>query len=180
MPDSASHFDWDERLQDWIDGDLDLAASAALEAHITGCDSCQARLRAFRAVDATLCGSLARQTLPASFDRAVLERVDGAAKAGRAAARARLEQAWQAEIGAFSRQWQTAFRSMILNALLATALLVAFLTQLPGWESTVRLTDQIGHFTLYASGRPALTFALIAAGMSIVALGLTRAFGERP
>jgi anti-sigma factor RsiW len=180
VPDSASHFDWDERLQDWIDGDLDPAASAELEAHITGCDSCQARLRAFRAVDAALSGSLTRQTLPASFDCAVLERVHGAAKAGRAAARARLEQAWQAEIGAFSRQWRTALRSMILNALLATALLAAFLTRLPGWAPTVRLTDQIGQFTLYASSRPALTVVLLAAAMSVVALGLTRAFGERP
>jgi len=180
VADSADHFEWDERLQDWIDGDLDPAASAALEAHLAGCDECQARLQAFRAVDATLSGSLARQTLPASFDRAVLERVDRAANAGHAAARARLEQAWQAEIGAFSRQWRTAFRSMILNTVLATALLATLLTRLPGWEPTVRLTNQIGQLTLFASGRPALTLVLIAAAMSIVALGVTRAFGERP
>lgn len=180
MADSADHFEWDERLQDWIDGDLDPAASAVLETHLAGCAACQARLQAFRAVDVTLSGSLARQTLPASFDRTVLAHIDGAAKAGRVAARARLEQAWEAEIGAFSRQWRTAFRSMILNALLVTALLVAFLTRLPGWAATTGLSDEIGRFTLYASSRPALTVVLMTAGMSIVALGLTRAFGERP
>jgi anti-sigma factor RsiW len=180
VADSADHFEWDERLQDWIDGDLDPAASAVLEAHLAGCDACQARIQAFRAVDATLCASLARQTLPASFDRTVLAHVDGAANAVRAAARARLEQAWEAEIGAFSRQWRTAFRSMILNALLVTALLVTFLTRLPGWAATTGLSDELGRFTLYASSRPALTVVLITAGMSIVALGLTRAFGERP
>jgi anti-sigma factor RsiW len=179
VPDSADHFEWDERLQDWIDGDLDPAASAVLEAHLAGCDACQARLRAFRAVDARLSASLARQTLSSSFDRTVLAHIDGAPKAGRAAARARLEQAWQAEIGAFSRQWRTAFRSMILNALLVAALLVAFLTRLPGRAATTGLSDEIGQLTLYASSRPALTVVLITAGMSIVALGLTRVFGER-
>jgi anti-sigma factor RsiW len=179
VPDSTDHFEWDERLQDWIDGDLDPAASTVLEAHLAGCDACQARLRAFRAVDARLSASLARQTLSTSFDRTVLAHIDGAAKAGRAAARARLEQAWQAEIGAFSRQWRTAFRSMILNALLVAALLVAFLTRLPGRAATTGLSDEIGLLTLYASSRPALTVVLITAGMSIVALGLTRVFGER-
>ena len=97
----------------------------------------------------------------------------------RAAARARLEQAWQAEVGAFARQWRSALRSMVLNALLAAALLTAFLTRLPASASIARLNDQLGQFTLYASSRPVLAVAVMAVGMSIVALGLTRVFGER-
>jgi anti-sigma factor RsiW len=180
VPDSADHFEWDERLQDWIDGDLDAAESAALEAHIAGCRPCQARLSAFRTVDEALSESLPGQTLPESFDRVVLERIDVASKAGRAAARARIQREYQDEIGAFSRQWRTALRSMILNVVVATALLAAFLTRLSGSFSAASLTDQIGQFALYAYSRPGLTLAVMAATMSLVAFGLTRVFGERP
>jgi anti-sigma factor RsiW len=183
VADSTDHLDWDERLQDWIDGDRDPSASAALEAHIAGCARCLARRSAFRAVDSALSRGVPRQALSADFDRVLLERIDRIPVSDRAAARARLEQAWQAELGAFSRQWRAALRSMILNALLAAGLLAAFLTRLPGAVSTARLNDlndQIGQFTLYVSSRPALTVLVVGVGMSIVALGLTRVFGERP
>jgi anti-sigma factor RsiW len=180
VADSADHFDWDERLQDWIDGNVGPSGSAALEAHIAGCPRCLARRSAFQAVDSALSQGLPREALSADFDRSLLARIDRAPLSERAAARARLEQAWQTEVGAFSRQWHAALRSMILNALLATGLLAAFLTRLPGSASTAWLTDQIAHFTLYASSRPALTVAVMAAAMSIVALGVTRVLGERP
>ncbi|MBV8909237.1 MAG: zf-HC2 domain-containing protein [Gammaproteobacteria bacterium] len=179
MADSADHFDWDERSQDWIDGDLDPSGSAALEAHIAGCARCRARRSAIQAVDSTLSRSLPREALSADFDRSVLARIERAPMSDRAAARARLEQAWQAEVGAFARQWRSALRSMVLNALLAAALLTAFLTRLPASASIARLNDQLGQFTLYASSRPVLAVAVMAVGMSIVALGLTRVFGER-
>lgn len=167
-------------MQDWIDGDLDPSESAALEAHLAACPRCQAQRNAFRALDSTLSHAFSREALSADFDRRLLGRIDLARKPDRAAARARLEQAWQAEVGAFSRQWRTALRSMIVNALLATGLLTAFLAQLPGLTSGTRLSDHMGQFTLYASGRPSLIFVAIAAGMCIVGCVLTRVFAERP
>jgi anti-sigma factor RsiW len=180
LADSTDHFEWDERLQDWLDRDLDPGEVAALEAHIAGCRPCQARLSAFRTVDEALSKSLPGETLSDSFDRVVLERIDVASKAARAAARARIQQEYQDEIGAFSRQWRTALRSMILNVLVATALLVAFLTQLSGSLSAAWLADQIGQFAFYAYSRPGLTLAVMAAATSLVAFGLTRVFGEHP
>ena len=180
MADSTHHLDWDERLQDWIDGDLAPSDSASLEAHVAGCALCQTRANALRALDTTLLDTLSREALSADFDRSLLGHIDLVPRPDRAAARARIEQAWQAEAGAFSRQWRTSLRSMILNALLAAGLLTAFLTRLPGWVSGARLSDQIGQITLLAFGRPALTLVAMAGGMSIIAFALTRVFGERP
>jgi anti-sigma factor RsiW len=179
VADSADHFVWDERLQDWIDGDLDPSEGAALEAHVTGCTLCRPRLSAFRAADALLSKALPRETLTESFDRSILERVERASKADRAAARARIEQEWQTQMGALSRQWRNALRSTVLNLVLATALSVAFLSRLPLSPVISRLVDQVGELAQHAGARPALAMMVAAAGATVVAaLCLVRALGE--
>jgi anti-sigma factor RsiW len=179
VADSADHLVWDERLQDWIDGDLDPAEAAALEAHLAGCMRCQPRLSALRAADALLSRALPPQRLTESFDRSVLERVDRVSKADRAAARARIEQEWQTQMGALSRQWRSALRSAILNLLLATALVIAVLARLPVSPVISRLVDQLGEISQHAAGRPALATMVAAAGAAFVAaFCLTRALGE--
>jgi anti-sigma factor RsiW len=179
VTDSTDHFEWDERLQDWIDRDLDPAESAALERHVAGCTDCQARLSAFRAVDATLSGGLPRQGLSEAFDRGVLGRIDRLAETRRAAARARIEREWQTEMRTFSQQWRSALRLKVLNLLLGTALLVVFLMRFSGSAFVARLSDQAGQLTQYASGRPTVTVVVMAVGMSLVALALTRVLAER-
>jgi anti-sigma factor RsiW len=178
VADSADHFVWDERLQDWIDGDLAPSEAAALEAHVAGCTLCQPRLSAFRATDAVLTKALPRQALTESFDRRVLEGVDRTSKADRAATRARIEHEWQTQMSALSRQWRNTLRSTVLNLLLVTALLVAFLARLPALPVLYRLTDQLGELMQHAAGRPVPAMMVAAAAASVVALCLTRALGE--
>ena len=173
MPDAPEYCDWEERLQDWIDGDLDPAQSAAFDEHIAGCLSCHARMNALQALDAALSRSFSQETPEESFDRRVLERIAAAATADRAAARARVEREWRDQMAALSRQWRNAWRSMILNGLAGAALLVALSTTFSILPSVSRLIDRIWLLTQDASLRPAIPL-LVAAGSTVVALWLVR------
>jgi anti-sigma factor RsiW len=175
---ARDHYEWDERLQDWIDGDLDPSGAAALEAHVAGCSACQARMSGFRALDTTLAKALAPPALSEAFDRRLLEHVDRASTSERTAARARLEREWQAQMRAFSRQWRHALGSMLLNLLLGTALLVALLARLGAPSLVSRLIEQSGQLTHYASLRPASAAMVAVAGLTVAALWLTRALRE--
>ena len=143
MVDSTNHLDWEERLQDWIDRDLDPPDAATVEAHTAACGACLASLTAFRTVDASLAEALVAPALSANFDREVLERIERVSRADRSTLRARLERQWHAEMETFARQWRTALRTTILNLLLATTLLVAVQAHLLQFQF-VHLQNRIG------------------------------------
>ncbi len=63
------HTDWDaqrERLSAYLDGELNLAERADLEAHLSGCAECQRELASLRQMKALL-GALPAPALPRSF-----------------------------------------------------------------------------------------------------------------
>jgi anti-sigma factor RsiW len=45
---------WNDRLQDWLDGDLDASDTAALLAHMADCAACRARADELQALDRSL------------------------------------------------------------------------------------------------------------------------------
>ena len=47
--------EWNDRLQDWLDGDLDATETAALQAHMADCASCRARAEELQQLDRSLC-----------------------------------------------------------------------------------------------------------------------------
>lgn len=177
MADEPKNCEWEEKLQDSIDGDLDPGESVALNQHIAGCTACQAQRDALQALDAALAQSLLKETLSESFDHRVLERVS-TERADQATALARVEHEWQAHRAALSRQWRNALRSMILNTLAGVALLVTLLRTLgiASWVS--RLAQDMDLLTFYAAIRPIMTVS-IAAGLTVITLWVLRALALR-
>jgi len=173
MSDTPEHCDWEERLQDRIDGELDAAQCAALDEHIASCTSCHARMGALQAIDAALSKGLSQQRPEESFNRRVLERVDAMARADRAAARARLEREWQAQAATLSRQWRNTWKSLALNGLAGVALLVALVTTFDVLPFVSHLIDRAWPLMQNATNSPAVMFP-VAAGLTIAALWLVR------
>jgi anti-sigma factor RsiW len=174
---APEHCDWEERLQNWIDGDLHPAQFAAVAEHIASCTSCHARMNRLRAVDAALSGSFSQATLDESFDRKVFERIASAAKTDRVAARARIEREWQDQIAALSDQWRDVWKVIILNAVAGVAVLIALTTAFSVLPSVSHLIDRMLLLTQYGSVRPAITLST-AAGLTVVALLLVRSLAS--
>jgi anti-sigma factor RsiW len=177
VSEAPEHCDWEERLQDWIDGDLDSAQLAAVDEHIASCISCRARMNPLQAVDAALSRSLSQSTLDESFDRKVLERIASAAKTDRVAARARIEREWQDQIAALSDQWRNVWKAIILNAVATVAVVIALTTAFIVLPPVSHLLDQMLLLTHYGSVRPAIALST-AAGLTVVALLLVRSLAS--
>jgi len=171
---APEHCDWEERLQDWIDGDLDPAQLAAVAEHIASCTSCHARLNSLRAVDAALSRSFSRSTLEESFDREVLDHIARATNTDRVAARVRIEQEWQIQIAALSDQWRNVWKSIILNAVAGVAVLIALTTAFSVLPPVSHFIDRMLLLTQYGSVPPAIALST-AATLTVVALLLVRA-----
>lgn len=176
MSDNLEHSDWEDQLQDWVDGDLDIAQSAALEEHLSGCSACRARMKALQAVDGLLCRSLPPEALDASFDCRVLERVAKIEMANWAATRERLERERQAQIAALAWQWRRAWRALALNIVAAGAVLIALAAGFGGILDFVSsLQDQTTLLLRNAILHPTIAL-LVASGLSVVSLWVVRVF----
>lgn len=76
---------WPERLSEYLDGDLDAADRAALEAHLQGCDDCRATLTELREV-VSLAHHLEDRAPAHDLWTGIRDRIGTAAAAGLAAA----------------------------------------------------------------------------------------------
>lgn len=180
MAEIPGNGDWDERLQDWLDGDLGPGEAAAVATHIASCTACQTRASALQAIDTALAEAFSQPRLTASFDRHVLERVATTRQADQAAARARAEREWQEQKATLAHQWHSAWRSTLLNTLAGVALLICVLTTFGALPVFSHLTDRVAPLTQYVSARPVMTLP-VAAVMTVVAIWVVRvlARGER-
>jgi anti-sigma factor RsiW len=85
--------EWEERLQDWLDGDIDASESQLVSAHAATCPTCGERLAALRALDDQLSVGLPPVALGQAFNRRVLAATGLLSRD--TAAPARLEREWQ-------------------------------------------------------------------------------------
>jgi len=76
MKQPDEHSQWDDVLQDWLDGELNDAASAAFEAHLAACGRCQRSLPEFERLEEALVESAPQLKLDANFDQALLAQID--------------------------------------------------------------------------------------------------------
>jgi anti-sigma factor RsiW len=107
------HLEWNDRLQDGLDGDLSAADEAALQAHMADCALCRARADELRELDFNLTTAAPRLALDDAFDARLFAQIDAIDDSKRAAARQRMEQELQQNLRALARGWR---RSLLVIA----------------------------------------------------------------
>lgn len=122
--------EWSDRLQDWLDGDLDERSAAALHAHIAGCAHCQRDAEALRGLDRELREATPALALDAAFDARIFSQIETFDEAKRAAARTRLEQELQQNLQALSRRWRRTLAMLIPGIVAGIAIAFALTTWL--------------------------------------------------
>src|SRR5690242_1959738 len=105
MKQPNEHSQWDDTLQDWLDGELNDADSAAFEAHLAACGLCQRNLPEFEELDEALIEATPPLQLDAAFDRNLFAQIDAIDESKRLEARRRLEQEWQQQMQSLARNW---------------------------------------------------------------------------
>lgn len=142
MKQPNDHSQWDEALQDWLDGDLNDAESAAFEAHLAACGLCQRSLPEFEELDQALVESAPPLKLDAGFDQALLARIDAIDESKRLEARRRLEQEWQEQMQSLSRNWRRTLAFVIPGIIGGIVLAVALMSWLDSSGITSNLVAQ--------------------------------------
>jgi anti-sigma factor RsiW len=118
------HLEWNDRLQDWLDGDLSTAEGAALQAHMADCALCRARADELRELDFNLASAAPRITLDDSFNARLFAQIDAIDESQRAEARRRIEQELQQNLQALARGWRRSLLVIATGAIAGVA--VAF------------------------------------------------------
>jgi anti-sigma factor RsiW len=122
---------WNDRLQDWLDGDLNAADEAALQAHLADCAMCRARADELHALDSSLRSASPRLALDDAFDAKVFAQIEAIDDSQRAAQRQRIEQELQQSLQALKRGWRRALLFIVPGVIAGVALTFA----LAGWLS---------------------------------------------
>jgi anti-sigma factor RsiW len=117
--------EWNDRLQDWLDGDLDAADAAALQAHMAGCAACRARADELQALDRSLRSAAPRLALDDAFDAELFAQIEAVDESKRAEARQRIEQELQQNLQALARGWRRALLFIIPGVIAGVALAFA-------------------------------------------------------
>lgn len=140
QPNDHSH--WDDALQDWLDGELNDAESAAFEAHLAACGLCQRSLPEFEELDEALAESAPQLKLDAKFDQALFAQIDAIDESKRLEARRRLEQEWQEQMQSLSRNWRRTLAFVIPGIIGGIVLAVALMSWLDSSGITSNLVAQ--------------------------------------
>jgi anti-sigma factor RsiW len=116
---------WNDRLQDWLDGDLDAADTAALQAHMADCPMCRARADELQALDQSLRSAAPRLALNDAFDAKIFAQIEAIDDSKRAEARKRIEQELQQNLQALARGWRRALLFIVPGVVAGVALAFA-------------------------------------------------------
>src|SRR4051812_20888235 len=133
--------DWNDRLQDWLDGDS-LESGAEVEQHLGTCEICQQELERLQTLESSLMSELPRPHLDASFDARLFEKIEGMDEARRAAARERVEAERQQSLEALARSWRRTLAFVLPGILGGIALAFALAGYLDASGITSRLAEQ--------------------------------------
>lgn len=134
--------EWDSRLQDWLDGELNTAESAVFEAHLAGCGECQQTVEALEKLDSALVVATPPMELDEAFDQRLFAQIGAIDESKRAEARRRLEQEWQEQMRALSRNWKRALAFVIPGVIAGIALAFAVMSWLDSSGVTNNLVAQ--------------------------------------
>ena len=174
------HLEWNDRLQDWLDGDVDPSDGSVFETHLTDCELCQQRVAELQKLDAALIAGAPALALDSSFNARLFAQIDSVDEAQRAAARARVEQELQENLRALSRSWRRMLAFVIPGIVGGIALAFAIVGSFDASGITGKLAVE-GASTLggtAALAHAALTGLLGAAVGGLMAGWLARAAAE--
>ena len=142
MKQPNEHSQWDDALQDWLDGELNEAEGASFEAHLAACGLCQRNLPEFEELDEALIESAPQLKLDTNFDRALFAQIDAIDESKRLEARRRLEQEWQQQMQSLSRNWRRTLAFVIPGIVGGIMLAVALMSWLDSSGITNNLVAQ--------------------------------------
>jgi anti-sigma factor RsiW len=172
-PQQDHDLQWNDRLQDWLDGDLPTAETAMFETHLADCGSCQSLLADLRQLDASLQTAAPRLELDSSFDARLFEQIDAIDETQRTRARAQAEQEFQANLRNLTRGWRRAVAFVIPGIIGGVALAFALLSWFDGSGVTSTVVAQSASElgTFGANYTHAILTTVVGAGIGI---GLAR------
>ena len=158
---------WNDLLQDLIDGELIGQERVALEAHIANCPRCRARHAKLRRLDQALNSKIEAPPLTPAFDQQVFARIHAMNEQAQEHARRRLERELHDNLQALARTWRRSLLSVIGGAIAGVALALAFVN----WAGDATIakslvsaaTNSVGHG--YANIIHVLVTALIGAAI---------------
>lgn len=136
------HLEWNERLQDWLDGGPDPAEASLLETHLAQCSICQQRLGDFQQLETQLHQALPALNLDAAFDARIFARIEAVDEEKRAAARRRIEQELQNNLQLLSRSWRRTLAFVIPGMAAGIALAFALTSYFDSSGLTGRLVAE--------------------------------------
>jgi anti-sigma factor RsiW len=139
MKQPNEHTQWDDALQDWLDGELNDANSAAFEAHLAGCGLCQGSLPEFEQLDEALVEATPPLQLDAAFDRNLFAQIDAIDENKRLEARRRLELEWQQQMQSLASNWRRTLAFVIPGIIGGIVLAVALM----GWLDSSGITSNL-------------------------------------
>ncbi|HEY7641252.1 MAG TPA: zf-HC2 domain-containing protein [Steroidobacteraceae bacterium] len=122
--------EWNDRLQDWLDGDLSDADAAALQAHMADCLSCRAGAEELQELDRNLSIAAPRLALDAGFDAKLFAQIDAIDDSKRAEQRRRVEQELQQNLQSLARGWRRALLFIVPGVVAGIALAFGLATWL--------------------------------------------------
>jgi anti-sigma factor RsiW len=139
---SAAHehqLEWNDRLQDWLDGDLEAAETAALQAHLADCALCRTRAEELQELDRSLVSAAPRLTLGDAFDARIFAQIDAIDDSQRAEARRRMEQELQQNLQALAHGWRRS--ALVIASGVVAGVALAF--GLTSWLSDASLMQTL-------------------------------------
>ncbi|HLS80926.1 MAG TPA: zf-HC2 domain-containing protein [Steroidobacter sp.] len=142
-PEQQHALQYNDQLQDWLDGDVDPAEAAGLEAHLADCVLCQEQLARFESLDESLRAAVAPATLDHSFDERLFAQIDSIDEQQRAAARARIEQEMQESMLALSRSWRRMLAFVAPGVIAGVALAFALAGYFFSADFSTQMTQEL-------------------------------------
>jgi anti-sigma factor RsiW len=126
-------------MQDWLDGELNSGDTAAFEAHLKACAECQQSVADLEELDAALVAASPPLQLDTAFDAELFAKIEAIDDSKRAEARRRIEQEWQQQMQALSRNWRRTLAFVIPGVVAGIA--IAFAAA--GWLDSSGVTDSL-------------------------------------
>jgi anti-sigma factor RsiW len=118
------HQEWNDRLQDWLDGDIEAGDDDVFARHLLECALCQQRVAQMQELESSLMAAAPRLELDESFDAKLFAQIDAIDERARAAARQRAEEELQRNLQALSRNWRRTLAFVIPGIVAGIALAI--------------------------------------------------------